>query len=140
MILSVSPPPGCLFQPWASSRRRQELTRKVNPDNPAGYKVGSVAFSDGQPVDRLSSRSALSDVMTNPTLDNCPDECFRPVGLAWDGEGRLWVTSDSTGEIYVLRKASGDEEGFVTEGGAERIRVGAGGLVAILAGLMLVWA
>ena len=77
--------------------------------------------------------------MTNPDLGKCPDECFRPVGLAWDEEGRLWVTSDSTGEIYVLRKVEGDEEeGFVTEGGAGRVRVSFGSLVSILVGLMLI--
>lgn len=77
--------------------------------------------------------------MTNPDLSKCPDECFRPVGLAWDGEGRLWVTSDSTGEIYVLRRAEeGDGEGFVTEGDAGRVRASVGALVAVVVGLMLV--
>jgi hypothetical protein len=45
--------------------------------------------------------------MSNPTITNCPSKCFRPVGLAWDSKGRLWMTSDSTGEIYVLQKQSG---------------------------------
>ena len=74
--------------------------------------------------------------MTNPDLSKCPDACFRPVGLAWDSEGRLWVTSDSTGEIYVLRRADGGEEGFVVEGGAGRIGVGVGAL-GVLSVLLL---
>ncbi|KAK1524269.1 uncharacterized protein CCOS01_09356 [Colletotrichum costaricense] len=35
---------------------------------------------------------------------SCPDHCFRPVGLAWDSQQRLFMTSDSTGEIYVLQR------------------------------------
>lgn len=112
---------------------------QVNPDNPAGYNLATVAFSDGHPVDRVSSSTSLSDVMTNPDISRCPDECFRPVGLAWDAEGRLWVASDSTGEIYVLRKVEGEDgqEGFVTEGGAGRVRVGVVGLMAAFLGVML---
>ncbi len=45
--------------------------------------------------------------MTNPDMSKCPDKCFRPVGLAWDSAGRLWMSSDTTGEIYVLQKSSG---------------------------------
>jgi len=45
--------------------------------------------------------------MSNPDVSKCPDKCFRPVGLALDTKGRLWVTSDTTGEIYVLVKQTG---------------------------------
>ncbi|SPO07480.1 related to L-sorbosone dehydrogenase [Cephalotrichum gorgonifer] len=119
-----------------------------NPKNPVGYMVSSVAFSDGQPVERVSSNTALSDVMTNPDLSRCPDECFRPVGLAWDKEGRLWVTSDSTGEIYVLKRTgaggsgSGGGKGtFVTGSDESRARgrgvaVGVAGAAVVLAGLI----
>lgn len=44
--------------------------------------------------------------MSNPDISKCPSACFRPVGLAWDRAGRLWMTSDTTGEIYVLQKQS----------------------------------
>ncbi len=37
----------------------------------------------------------------------CPQGCFRPVGLAWDKEGRLFMSSDATGEIYVVTKEDG---------------------------------
>ncbi len=35
-------------------------------------------------------------------------DCFRPVGLTWDSKDRLWMSSDTTGEIYVLMKREGD--------------------------------
>ena len=50
------------------------------------------------------SSSALTDLITNQNITVCPDKCFRPVGLAFDGAGRLWMSSDSTGEIYVLQR------------------------------------
>lgn len=45
--------------------------------------------------------------MGNADLARCPDGCFRPVGLAWDGKGRLWMSSDSTGEVYVVTRSDG---------------------------------
>lgn len=51
------------------------------------------------------SWSAAEDILTTPDLDRCPDDCFRPVGLAWDSKGRLWFSSDSTGEIFVMERS-----------------------------------
>lgn len=42
--------------------------------------------------------------MTNEDLSVCPEQCFRPVGMAFDGQGRLFMSSDATGEIYVVVK------------------------------------
>jgi hypothetical protein len=69
------------------------------------------------------STTALTDIMSNPDVSKCPDKCFRPVGLAWDSKGRLWMASDSTGEIYVLQKGAGTPTSsasgtIVTETGA----------------------
>ncbi|KAH7312226.1 soluble quino protein glucose/sorbosone dehydrogenase [Stachybotrys elegans] len=78
-----------------------------NREDPVGYRVSRVEFGeDGQPTAAHSSMDAAIDVLTNPSLDNCPDNCFRPAGLAWDSEGRLWMTSDSTGEIFVIVRDS----------------------------------
>lgn len=75
------------------------------------------------PAKASDSRDAAVDVLTTPDLGNCPDECFRPVGLAWDSEGRLWVSSDTTGEIFILRKTGssggGDGSGNGGSGGDE---------------------
>ncbi|ROV91060.1 hypothetical protein VMCG_09572 [Cytospora schulzeri] len=71
--------------------------------NPAGYVLSSVEFdsSTGEPVAPPdSTHPTAADVLSNADLSRCPDGCFRPVGLAWDGQGRLFMSSDSTGEIY----------------------------------------
>lgn len=76
-----------------------------NRNDPVGYKLSSIAFTNGQPTAPPDSITATRDIMSNPDLKDCPGRCFRPVGLAWDSQGRLFMSSDSTGEIYVLRRA-----------------------------------
>ncbi|KAK4222954.1 soluble quino protein glucose/sorbosone dehydrogenase [Podospora fimiseda] len=72
--------------------------------NPAdGYRVMRVDFGpDGQPVHDVSSKTASVPVMENGNIGGCPNSCFRPVGLAFDSKGRLYVSSDTSGEIYVV--------------------------------------
>ncbi|KAK4169923.1 soluble quino protein glucose/sorbosone dehydrogenase [Cladorrhinum sp. PSN259] len=71
--------------------------------NPAdGYRVMRVDFKDGQPVHDVSSKTAQIPVMENSNPGGCPNSCFRPVGLAFDKKGRLYVSSDTSGEIYVI--------------------------------------
>ncbi|POS80061.1 hypothetical protein DHEL01_v201544 [Diaporthe helianthi] len=74
---------------------------------PAGYVLSTVQFdgNTGAPVAQPDSNSATADVLSNADLSKCPDSCFRPVGLAWDAQGRLFMSSDSTGEIYVLQRS-----------------------------------
>ncbi len=71
--------------------------------------MSTIAFdsASGSPVAAAYSTNALTDIIANPDLTKCPGACFRPVGLAFDAAGRLFVSSDATGEIYVLAKASG---------------------------------
>ncbi|GAB1315408.1 hypothetical protein MFIFM68171_05618 [Madurella fahalii] len=90
--------------------------------SPVGYRVASLAFNadSGEPVAPADSHDALTDIITNPDLTVCPENCFRPAGLALDHADRLWMTSDSTGEIYVLQQTGETGSGrFVTpsEGG-----------------------
>jgi glucose/arabinose dehydrogenase len=77
-----------------------------NRNPPDGYRVERVEFKGGKPVVPLDSRSAGVPVMENPSTGRCPSGCFRPVGLDFDAKGRLYVSSDSTGEIYVIYGAS----------------------------------
>ncbi|KAK3381083.1 hypothetical protein B0H63DRAFT_196153 [Podospora didyma] len=74
---------------------------------PVGYRLASVEFNDdrGEPKAAANSKDALTDIMTNVNNTVCPDKCFRPVGLAVDFNNVLWMTSDSTGEIYVLQRS-----------------------------------
>ncbi|KAH7383634.1 soluble quino protein glucose/sorbosone dehydrogenase [Cadophora sp. MPI-SDFR-AT-0126] len=77
---------------------------------PAGYKVVSLDFSNGSPVAESTSMTAAQDIFANPDTTACPGSCFRPVGLALDGKGRLFVSSDSSGELYVLAKTGEGSE------------------------------
>lgn len=80
----------------------------VDKTSPVGYRISVLSFNPttGEPTADASSTTALSDIMSNPNNAECPGKCFRPVGLAWDAAGRLWMSSDTTGEIYVLKKTS----------------------------------
>ncbi|KAF2260823.1 soluble quino protein glucose dehydrogenase [Lojkania enalia] len=78
-----------------------------NRDEPIGYKLSVVSFENGSPIEPSNSTSAAIDIVSNPDISQCPGECFRPVGLAWDGQGRLFMSSDATGEIYVVARTDG---------------------------------
>ena len=73
-----------------------------NRQPPDGYRVMRVDFKNGKPVAGPDSKSAEIPVMENPNTGSCPGQCFRPVGLAFDKKGRLFMSSDSSGEIYTI--------------------------------------
>jgi len=73
---------------------------------PQGYKVSVVQFANGEPVASSTSMTAAIDIVANQDNSKCPGKCFRPVGLAWDSQGRLFFSSDATGEIYVVSRAT----------------------------------
>lgn len=72
---------------------------------PVGYKLSTISFANGQPLAASDSTNATADILSNADLSQCPDGCFRPVGLAWDRQRRLFMSSDATGEVYVLQQA-----------------------------------
>ena len=87
-----------------------------NREEPIGYKLSLVQFDGkGSPVELANSTTAATDIVSNPDLSACPDSCFRPVGLAWDSEGRLYMSSDSTGEIFVVTREDGSGIADVSE-------------------------
>lgn len=69
---------------------------------PVGYKVSLIEFVNGEPVAPSTSITSYTDIFTNADNSKCPSACFRPVGMAFDRQGRLFVSSDASGEIYVL--------------------------------------
>ncbi|KAL2427001.1 hypothetical protein ABEF95_006400 [Exophiala dermatitidis] len=76
--------------------------------DPVGYKLSVVPFDkNGEPVDALQSTTAARDVLVNEDNSKCPDNCFRPVAMAFDSQGRIYLSSDASGEIYLITKASG---------------------------------
>lgn len=86
----------------------QPLTSCRNREDPIGYKLSMVEFDGtGSPRAAANSTTAAVDIVSNADLSVCPRNCFRPVGLAWDAQGRLFMSSDSTGEIYVITKTDG---------------------------------
>lgn len=72
---------------------------------PVGYKLSLVPFANGNPVAKPDNKTAAIDVLSNADNSVCPDSCFRPVAIAFDGQGRLFLSSDASGEIYVVAKA-----------------------------------
>ncbi|KHN98137.1 NHL repeat-containing protein [Metarhizium album ARSEF 1941] len=91
---------------------------------PNGYRLSRVTFSQGYPKAETSSTTAEQELMWNKDNSECPGQCFRPVGLAFDKEGkRLFMTSDSSGELYLVMGSDGDQYRItppVQQSGAER--------------------
>ena len=56
--------------------------------------------------------------MSNPDVSKCGQikpyvwnkDCFRPAGLAFDAKGRLFMSSDETGELWVITKVANSTE------------------------------
>lgn len=72
--------------------------------DPVGYKVSRMPFANGEPVAATNNNTSTTDIFANANNSACPDSCFRPVGMAFDGKGRMFVSSDATGEIYVVTR------------------------------------
>ena len=82
-----------VYEPWLT-----------NP----GYKLSMVKFANGLPTEPSTSQKGAIDIMSNADVTTCYDsDCFRPVGLAWDSKGRLFMSSDTTGEIYAIVRKDG---------------------------------
>ncbi|KAJ8109148.1 hypothetical protein OPT61_g7671 [Boeremia exigua] len=91
-----------------------------NRENPIGYKVSFIQFDgNGSPVAAPNSTTAAIDIVSNGDLSQCSANCFRPAGLAWDSQGRLFFSSDATGEIYVLTKEDGSGVNDISQVGSQ---------------------
>lgn len=79
-----------------------------NKSPPDGYRLSRVAFNPetGQPVDSVTSTTAATNIMYNANNGACPNRCFRPVNVAWGPNGQLFMTSDTTNEIWVIGGAT----------------------------------
>ncbi|KAH9990900.1 hypothetical protein F4779DRAFT_251330 [Xylariaceae sp. FL0662B] len=79
-----------------------------NRQPPTGYKIVAVPFTKDSdeaytPVALASSTSGYIDVFYPPDESKCSaSSCARPVGLAFDSVGRLYMTSDTSGELFLL--------------------------------------
>ncbi|KAF1849745.1 iron reductase domain protein [Cucurbitaria berberidis CBS 394.84] len=78
--------------------------------NPStGYKVIDVPFAKGAngfgPKASLNSTTGWTDIFWNDNVEQCSTtQCFRPVSIATDKFGRMYITSDSgaEGEMIIL--------------------------------------
>ncbi|EJD53051.1 soluble quino protein glucose dehydrogenase [Auricularia subglabra TFB-10046 SS5] len=98
------------FGPKSDSRAFVAFHGSWNRSPPTGYKVvavpGTISASAWNPTANVTSTAGYVDILTNQDISSCPGSCFRPAGLAWSKDGtRLYVASDSTGEIFVLVKS-----------------------------------
>lgn len=75
---------------------------------PTGYKVVQVPFTksdDGsyEPTAAANSNTGYTDIFWNTDVTQCATgTCFRPVGIVFDGTERMYITSDATGEVFLL--------------------------------------
>jgi len=91
-----------------------------NRDPPTGYKVVYVPWdpNSNQPVAPDNCTTGYENLLYTQKVEagdnNCPNGCTRyiysmfslmrrPVGLAFDTQGRLYISSDATGEIFRVR-------------------------------------
>jgi pyrroloquinoline-quinone-dependent sugar dehydrogenase TrAA12-like protein len=71
-------------------------------DVPDGYRLSRIDFAEGQPVAPQDGREHENKIMWNPDNTVCPNKCFRPVAIAIDKKGRILLSSDQSGEIFLI--------------------------------------
>ena len=100
---------------------------------PTGYKVVSIPWTQAPststqntssfgPIANWHSQSGYQDLLYTAQVEsggsnNCPTGCTRPVGLAFDKWGRLYISSDSSGEIFRVRWINASSNGTNGTGG-----------------------
>ena len=95
--------------------------------DPSGYKLSVIPFADGEPVASADNNTSYRDIFANVDNSRCPQNCFRPVSIAIDGQGRLFMSSDASGEIYVIvreQNGNGTSNGNAAPSGGTRSAAG----------------
>ena len=75
-----------------------------NRKQPVGYRLSVVRFQNGQPVSNSDAIDAETIIVSNQDNSKCPANCFRPVAMAFDTRGRIFMSSDASGEIYMVSR------------------------------------
>jgi len=75
-------------------------------DTPTGYGIVHVPWNGNGPKASLTDNNGYSFIIQAPDLTKCTSGCIRPVGLQFDNLGRLFASSDATGEIFVVESAN----------------------------------
>ncbi|KAG8794814.1 hypothetical protein FRC12_021347 [Ceratobasidium sp. 428] len=78
-----------------------------NRDHPTGYGVARIPWSKQQdrPVANPNAKDGYVTIVKAPDMSKCPEECIRPVGLVVDQLGRMIVSSDESGELFIVEKS-----------------------------------
>jgi hypothetical protein len=76
---------------------------------PDGYKLFAISWDaqTGQPIHPPHSSTAAISVLENKSTALCPFTCIRPTGVVFGPGGRLYVSSERTGEIFVIGRSDG---------------------------------
>ncbi|CAE6493656.1 unnamed protein product [Rhizoctonia solani] len=101
-----------------------------------GYKVVRIPWNNGTPVASTDSRNGYETVIGAPDLSRCPNGCIRPVGLVFDRLGRLFVSSDTTGEIFVVESSNAPDAGSASAGYANSVNLAT--VLLVVVGVLLV--
>lgn len=118
-----------------------------NREEPAGYKLSLIPWNreTGEPTAARDERDNYEDVLWNENTERCNSGgCMRPVGVRVDSSGRVWMGSDSTGELFLLQRragrgsgeGNGGDEGQQDDDGGEDGE-GAGAMMSFNQGLLL---
>lgn len=75
-----------------------------NRSPPTGYGIVRMPFRNGTP--HVPEFEPLEFIIQVANLAGCPTNCLRPVGVAFGSDGRLFATSDETGELFVIEAAT----------------------------------
>ncbi|KAG8758738.1 hypothetical protein FRC11_003147 [Ceratobasidium sp. 423] len=77
-----------------------------NRQPPTAYSVIRIPWAGDAPAAPSNSAKGYEHIVYAPDLTKCPEQCIRPVGLAFGKQGQLYVTSDlasdETGEVFVI--------------------------------------
>jgi len=76
-----------------------------NQEAKSGYSVVTVPFKSFKPEAAQTDTRAAKELLWPADIGECPGKCFRPVGIAFDSNGRMFVTSDTTKELIVLTQS-----------------------------------
>ncbi|KAG8719505.1 hypothetical protein FRC08_002687, partial [Ceratobasidium sp. 394] len=70
------------------------------------YSVVRIPFKkDGSgPVKGPEAKDGYETLVGMADTSKCPDECIRPVGIVFDQQGRMIVSSDDSGEIFMVQR------------------------------------
>ncbi|CAE6357019.1 unnamed protein product [Rhizoctonia solani] len=73
-----------------------------NSEPPTGYSVVRIPWAGDAPRASAKSTTGYEQILYAPDKTKCSSQCIRPVALAFGKQGQLYVTSDETGEVFVI--------------------------------------